>query len=354
MGYALKQSQTAQPLVFRLFETGTNTPATSAASISVTISKNGGSFNAPVGAVSEIGNGYYQVAGNATDSSTLGPLLLHASATDCDETQEEFIVVAYDPQAASNLGLTNLNAAIDTRATPANVAAAQSAIIDALPADVDTSAIADAVVDGVEREGGMLAQVADNSGTGAYTVTVTVTDGTNALQNATVRLSEGGNSYTTKTNASGVATFALDAATYALAVTKAGYSFTPTTMVVDAEHTEFAAAMTQVTVAAPDDPTLCRVTANPLRTPDGAAAKGAEVQFRLVAPGAVKNGGVIYGRLVTAKTDMSGVLDVQLIRNDATTPAGTQWQVDCNQAQINGALITLDGATYDLSTLVGD
>jgi hypothetical protein len=75
------------------------------------------------------------------------------------------------------------------------------------------------------------------SGTGARTVTITVNDGTTVLQNARVRFTEGANTYTALTNASGVAVFNLDDATYTVAITKAGYNYAGTTMVVNGTET---------------------------------------------------------------------------------------------------------------------
>ena len=69
----------------------------------VTISKNGGSFASPAGAVTEIANGWYAVAGNATDSATLGPLLLHGGLGPIHA--KSFDVVAFDPQSATSLGV---------------------------------------------------------------------------------------------------------------------------------------------------------------------------------------------------------------------------------------------------------
>lgn len=74
----------------------------------VTLSKSGGSFASPAGAVTEVANGWYKVAGNATDTGTLGPLVLHATGTGADPTDIEFTVVAFDPQIATNLGLSAL------------------------------------------------------------------------------------------------------------------------------------------------------------------------------------------------------------------------------------------------------
>lgn len=96
--------------------------------------------------------------------------------------------------------------------------------------------------------------ISGGAGTGARTVTITVTDGTDPLQNATVRMSEGANTYTALTNASGVATFNLDDATYTVGVSKSGYTFAGTTLVVDgAEVVTY--SMTQVVVSPPDDAT---------------------------------------------------------------------------------------------------
>lgn len=110
MGYAIKQSSTAQPLMFFMQDSAASRfLGKTGLSPTVTLSKNGGSFASPAGAVSEVGNGWYKVAGNATDSDTLGPLTLYATASGADPCTELFIVVSYDPQNASNLGLDDLS-----------------------------------------------------------------------------------------------------------------------------------------------------------------------------------------------------------------------------------------------------
>lgn len=50
----------------------------------VTLSKNGAAYGAAAGAVTEIANGVYSLAGNATDRNTLGELWAHIAATGCD------------------------------------------------------------------------------------------------------------------------------------------------------------------------------------------------------------------------------------------------------------------------------
>ena len=71
------------------------------------------------------------------------------------------------------------------------------------------------------------------TGGGARSVTATVNDGAAALESARVRFTKGAESYVTSTNASGVATFSLDDGTWTVTISLAGYTFTPTTMVVN-------------------------------------------------------------------------------------------------------------------------
>jgi hypothetical protein len=92
-----------EPLTFPLvLASDHKTPAVGVTPSLVRISKNGGAFAAPSGAVSAVGNGWYQVAGNATDTGTVGPLLLHVEATGCDPLDMRFEIVpnlAADPLA---------------------------------------------------------------------------------------------------------------------------------------------------------------------------------------------------------------------------------------------------------------
>lgn len=123
MGYPIQQNQTAQPLEFFLTQSADHISGLTGATPTVTISKNGGAFAAPAGAITEIGNGWYKVAGNATDANTLGPLALHASATNADPTDDTFPVVAYNPLDVGQLGLTSvltLATAVPTTGNTAN------------------------------------------------------------------------------------------------------------------------------------------------------------------------------------------------------------------------------------------
>lgn len=106
--YPLKQSSTAQPLVFYMVDSSDHIAAKTGLTCTVTIRKAGGSFASPGGAVTEIANGWYQVAGNATDTNTLGPLLLHSTSTGADPSDVCYHVVAYDPQDSVRIGITAL------------------------------------------------------------------------------------------------------------------------------------------------------------------------------------------------------------------------------------------------------
>lgn len=58
--------------------------AVTSATPTVTLSKNGGAFAAATNAVAEISQGFYKVALTATETNTVGPLALIATATGAD------------------------------------------------------------------------------------------------------------------------------------------------------------------------------------------------------------------------------------------------------------------------------
>jgi len=100
----LKQGQSTHPLTFVMVDSSDHTSGKTGLSPTVRLSKNGGTGAVPAGAVSEVDAtnhpGLYKVAGNATDSNTLGPLALHASAAGADPTDLEWLVVGFDPDTA--------------------------------------------------------------------------------------------------------------------------------------------------------------------------------------------------------------------------------------------------------------
>lgn len=108
MGYLLQQSSTAHPLLFLLVSSTDHITGLTGATVTVTLSKDGAAFTSPSGSVSELANGWYKVAGNAIDTGTLGSLLLHATATGADPCDEEYRVVAFNPDDGTHLGLSAL------------------------------------------------------------------------------------------------------------------------------------------------------------------------------------------------------------------------------------------------------
>jgi hypothetical protein len=104
-----------------------------------------------------------------------------------------------------------------------------------------------ASTDTLEEIADAIAGISSGTGGGARTVTITVNDGTNPLQNAKVRVTQGAESYLGTTNASGVVTFNLDDATWTVAITKPGYTYAGTTLVVDGNESA-TYSMTAVTI----------------------------------------------------------------------------------------------------------
>lgn len=96
MGYPVPQYNTTDNLLFLMVSSVdhiTGMPGlVPGVSLFVIISKNGAAFAAPAGAITEIANGWYQVAANAVDASTAGPLVLHATGTGADPTDESYDV----------------------------------------------------------------------------------------------------------------------------------------------------------------------------------------------------------------------------------------------------------------------
>lgn len=128
MSQLLKQNQTAEYITFLLVLSSDHITGATGKSPTVTLSKNGGSYGAASGAVTELGNGIYRLAGNATDANTLGPLDIHITATDCDPADIKCQVVAFDPRVALATP-TNITAGTITTVTnltnaPASLATA--------------------------------------------------------------------------------------------------------------------------------------------------------------------------------------------------------------------------------------
>lgn len=102
MTILIQNGSTGTPLQFLMVLSSDHFTGATGLSPTVTIKLVGASFGTPSGAVSEIANGWYQVAGNATDTATNGPILLHATAATADPSDSQaWQVVGFDPTQAN-------------------------------------------------------------------------------------------------------------------------------------------------------------------------------------------------------------------------------------------------------------
>jgi len=101
MGYQIQQANTATPIRFLMVLDSDHITGATGLTPTVTIAKNNAGYAPPFGAVTEVGNGFYQIAPNAVDANTLGPLLLHATAAGADPTDDQYDVVNYNPASFS-------------------------------------------------------------------------------------------------------------------------------------------------------------------------------------------------------------------------------------------------------------
>jgi len=190
----------------------------------------------------------------------------------------------------------------------------------------------------------ILAAASAGAGTGARTVTITVNDGTTALQNAVVRLTEGSNTFRALTNASGVATFNLDDATYTVAVTKSGYTYAGTTLVVDGTETA-TYSMTAVSVTPPTNPDLSAIEVLCLDE-DFAAASGIDVDFRMASVAAGDQNRAHPGAKKTVTSNGSGIA-----RFEGPQGATIEWKRGTGQVWASVALDN-DSVT-NVTSLIG-
>jgi hypothetical protein len=97
-----------------------------------------------------------------------------------------------------------------------------------------------------------LSAIGSVEGSGARTLTITVTDGTDALEGAKIRMTKAAESYVATTYASGQITVGRDDGTWTVAITLAGYTFVPTTLVVTADDSTIEYEMVQQSFTASD------------------------------------------------------------------------------------------------------
>jgi hypothetical protein len=190
----------------------------------------------------------------------------------------------------------------------------------------------------------LLEQIASSSGTGARTVTITVNDGSAVLQNARVRLTEGAKTYTATTNVSGVVTFNVDDATYTVSITKSGYSYAGTTLVVDDDKAR-TYSMAQITPTAPDDPDNSLLTIT-CRTPSGAVESGVVISVRKKTVAVGDENNAYSGAVMTDTSDVNGIVSFEVVR-----AATYQWKRGTADAWTD--IVIEDEENTDVTSIVG-
>lgn len=112
----IKQSTAANIMVFMADSTDHVTGKTGL-TLTVTLSKDGGSFASISPTVTEVGNGWYSIALSATDTNTIGDLVVRATATGADPAERVLNVVANVEADTYGIVNTNLDAAVSSRST---------------------------------------------------------------------------------------------------------------------------------------------------------------------------------------------------------------------------------------------
>lgn len=185
--------------------------------------------------------------------------------------------------------------------------------------------------------------------TGARTVTITVNDGTTVLQNALVRVTQGVESYTGLTNASGVVTFNLDDATWTIAITKSGYSYAGTTLVVDGNET-VTYSMTEVGIS----PGTGNLTTGYLTALDeeGVAEAGAIVYCEMTKAPASDTGYSYDSKIRSATSAVNGLVELEGLVKGATYRI---WRGQRIAAATNNLVLIPTSAvgTYELPSHIG-
>lgn len=153
-----------------------------------------------------------------------------------------------------------------------------------------------------------------SNGTGANTVVIHVTDGTNPVVGALVRLTINNMNLMARSNVNGDAPFGLDNGTYGRAITLNGYSFTPDSIAVVASQT-IAAVLTSVVIPAPTNPMLCTF----FGTVTAADQSTTKAVVSITPTGRQVTGGPMVSNEPIYPPIVNGAFSIDLIRTDAGT-----------------------------------
>ena len=187
-------------------------------------------------------------------------------------------------ESAADDAASAATAAAAAAGSAASAAAAAQEAAEAIPAPPSEEEINDVLT---AAHGAGSWQTGGETGSGAYTVTVTVTDDAEPpepLENAKVRYSNGLESYLDYTHASAQCTFNVDAATWSVAATKANYRYGGGQHVVAADGSK-TIVMTPYAAPTSDDPDLVGCY-GVTRTESGEREGGVDITIELLTPAA--------------------------------------------------------------------
>jgi len=182
------------------------------------------------------------------------------------------------------------------------------------------------------------------SGSGARTVTITVDDGTDPLQNAIVRLTEGANSFRATTNVSGVAVFNVDDATYVVAITKSGYSYSGGSLVVD-DDVPVTYSMDQVVLPPPSAPNLSVLNILCLDAA-GAIEAGVAIDIRIITVPSGDQNIAYKGAKQTVVSGVNGIASLEAVR-------GATYEYKRGTRDVWAEVVIQDANSTDVESFIG-
>ena len=195
---------------------------------------------------------------------------------------------------------------------------------------LDARAATGADGDTLETLSDQMDALAATSGSGARTVTLTVNDGSTALESASVRVTKGAATYVQTTDTSGEVTFNLDAGTYVVAVSLVGYTYSGTTIVVDGDETA-TYSMTAISITGPTAASLCAVQFQVNLS--ATAVSGAICKARLLGINQASDGTILSNAELSDTTDVGGAARLELVRKGSIVKGSGMYKI---WIEING------------------
>ncbi|MEM6364424.1 MAG: cadherin-like domain-containing protein [Planctomycetota bacterium] len=147
---------------------------------------------------------------------------------------------------------------------------------------------------------------------GPNNVTITVDDGTNAVENATVRVSQGGQTESKQTNSSGQVTFTIDSATWTVSISANGFTGQTNALIVggDASQTY---SLELISVTGSEAPLSTVVVT--CRDEQGQPQAGVEVFMAMINPPDSDSGNAFDGGPQSAVSAQDGVATLTGVRS---------------------------------------